>query len=131
MTMNDLTRRILAEYAGSHVQVIDNGDRFFFVEGEEKFPFATMVTHDNDYDHLSNLSRTDFYRLNLGVGKEVFRKFFPEEDGVYDFTAENRLFPHPMYHKLYWVSIINPVVYEPLRELLNAAWEKSVRKPGW
>lgn len=27
---------------------------------------------------------------------------------VADFTALDRLMPHPMYAKMYWVSVINP-----------------------
>jgi hypothetical protein len=131
MKIDALTQHILADFSGSHVQIIANGDRFFFIKGEDKFPFATIVTGDNDYDNLSNLNREGFFRLNMGVGKEVFRQLFPEEDAVHDFTAQHTLFPHPMYHKLFWISIINPAAYAPLRQFLTSAWEKSVRKPGW
>jgi predicted DNA-binding protein (MmcQ/YjbR family) len=43
------------------------------------------------------------------VGKETFRALFGEQTpaGI-DFTALDRLMPHPVYAKMYWVSVINP-----------------------
>lgn len=89
-------------------------DLFFFTGDEQKFPFATIVTHDDPYDTASNLSREGFFRLNFATDKETFEKLF----GVFtskalaaadfDYQCIDQLFPHPVYGKMRWVSVINP-----------------------
>ena len=32
----------------------------------------------------------------------------PVADGEFDFAALDRLFPHPVYGRMYWVSVVNP-----------------------
>jgi hypothetical protein len=48
--------------------VIESDDDLFFIYGKnDKQPFATIVTKDEDYDSISNLNREGFYRLNKFV----------------------------------------------------------------
>lgn len=96
------------------------GDIFFYIRdkrGEpKKMPFTTIVTKDYEgFDTDSKLNRGGLYRLNIEVGKEKFEELFgfrPKEydqnRSKFDFTAVNQLFPHPLYGKNGWVSIINP-----------------------
>src|SRR5690606_34837807 len=102
-----------------HVREIEaNGDFFFMYRDEEKFPFATIVTSDNDFDSVSNLDRDGFYRLNIGIDKTTFQHLFGSlsarpgiggyVDSGIDFREENKLFPHPFYGSMYWVSMVNP-----------------------
>src|SRR5437868_830624 len=81
------------------------GASFFSYGPDHKFPFATLVTGD-EHDQASNLSRPDVFRLNVGVSKQTFQSLFgsgpahPDEGGAegnYDFTALDRIMPHPVY----------------------------------
>ncbi len=99
------------------------GNTFFFYGAEHKFPFATLVINDT-YDTVSNLSRPDVCRLNIGVSKPTYRALFPADaqpgaasddtasaaspPSGYDYAALDVLMPHPEYAGHYWVCILNP-----------------------
>jgi hypothetical protein len=109
------------------------GGTFFFTDPERKFPFATLVTSD-EYDQASHLGRPGVFRLNIGVSKQTFGALFStpasgEEEG-YDYTALDRIMPHPVYGKMYWVSVLNPSekTFEMVRSLLVEAYETGMRK---
>ena len=105
------------------------GDSFFIYDPDRnlddvrRFPFATIVTKDyGDFDNASNLDRPGVFRLNIGVSKETFANLFPAE-GEYDFTALDRLIPHPVYGRNHWVSVLNPSesTFELVKPLLTEA----------
>ena len=111
---------------------------FFFNDPEKKFPFATLVTID-EHDAFSNLSRPDVFRLNLGVSKETFRAVTgsrptdptKSETGIpHDFTALDRIMPHPVYGKMGWICVLNPseVTFKTLQPLLAEAYDLSARR---
>ena len=122
------------------------GDTFFFYDPgrqlppDRRFPFATIVTKDyGDFDRASQLNRAGVFRLNIGVSKQTFRSLFgpgatPGDDagteGGYDFTALDRLMPHPVYGKMYWVCVLNPSAdtFKTVQPLLAEAYDLSVRK---
>ncbi len=52
------------------------GDSFFSCDPDRKFPFATLVTKDNEYDSASNLNRPSVFRLNIGISKARYRELF-------------------------------------------------------
>src|SRR4051794_545779 len=91
---------------------------FFFVGSEQKMPFATLATQDNEYDQASNLDRPDVFRLNIGVSRETYRSLFgpqpaaAEAMGVvatgHDFAALDQIMPHPTYAPQSWVCVLNP-----------------------
>jgi hypothetical protein len=112
------------------IQVVGaDGSYFFFRGAERNFPLATLVTSDL-YDQESNLDREGVFRLNIGVSRDTYRALFPEE-GEHDFCATNRLMPHPVYGKMFWVCVLNPSVEtfeEAVKPLLAEAHEKAVRK---
>lgn len=110
---------IIGAFARSETQVAD-GSTFFFTGSDHMFPFATLVTSD-EYETVSDLNRPGIFRLNIGVGRETFRAHFGTElsfpdpnagvsaiPGNYDFAALDRLLPHPVYGRLFWVCILNP-----------------------
>jgi hypothetical protein len=122
------------------------GTTFFFYGSERMFPFATLVTND-DHDQVSNLNRPSVFRLNIGVTKQTFRSLFgslpsqpppsnasgagEDVDSGYDFTALDRLMPHPVYGRMYWVCVLNPsaeTFQEVVRPLLAEAYERDVNK---
>jgi Family of unknown function (DUF6194) len=112
------------------------GDTFFIydpnrdLEGARRFPFATIVIKDyGDFDNLSNLNRPGVFRLNIGVSKETYARLFPGH-GEHDFTALDRLIPHPVYGTNHWVSVLNPgtATFENLRPLLDEAYQIAVSR---
>lgn len=120
------------------------GDTFFYadpqaeVPPDRRFPFATLVTKDYPgFDTESKLDRPGFFRLNIAVGRRIFEDVFghsPAEHAAhrseYDFTAEDRLFPHPVYAVQGWASVVNPgpATDAQARDLLVRAHEKAARR---
>lgn len=136
MQLKAIKNRIKTEFENVR-EVEANGDFFFMYKNEEKFPFATIVTSDNDFDSVSNLNRNGFYRLNIGIDKATFLHLFgaiPAKPGIggyvgsgIDFTMEDTVFPHPFYGTMYWVSIVNPSEssYPQLKAFLDYAYAKA------
>jgi len=97
------------------------GDSFFFYDPEgdtpadRRLPFATIVTQDyQGFDTASNLDRPGVFRLNVAVGRARFQELldYPpdahaDQAGI-DYTALDRVLPHPVYATQGWVSILNP-----------------------
>ena len=112
------------------------GDTFFIydpdrnLQDKQRFPFATIVTKDyGDFDNASNLNREGVFRLNVGVSRETFRSLFGD-DGTDDFTALDRLMPHPVYGRQSWVCVLNPSAetFERVKPLLREAYEIAVAR---
>ncbi|HEV8635586.1 MAG TPA: DUF6194 family protein [Chloroflexota bacterium] len=112
------------------------GDTFFIydpdrnLQDKQRFPFATIVTKDyGDFDNASNLNREGVFRLNVGVSRETFRSLFGD-DGTYDFTAQDRLMPHPVYGRQSWLCVLNPSAetFERVKPLLREAYEIAVAR---
>lgn len=123
MTEDDITQHLIDMLGGGHFEVADD-NTFVFHGADNKFPFATIVTKDNDFDSASKLNRPGVFRLNVGVGKESFRALFGEQSPVdIDYTTLDRLMPHPVYAKMHWVSVINPsaATFETVKPLLAEA----------
>lgn len=118
-----------------------HGDLFFMHENNDKLPFATIVTQDNEYDNFSNLNREGFFRINIGVDKQSFNSMFngmTNEKGLeayldlgIDFTKEDIIQPHPTYGSLYWICVVNPSdkTFEKLKQYLQISYDKIVKTP--
>jgi hypothetical protein len=114
---------------------------FFLVRPDEKFPFVTIVDRDDPYDNLSRLDREGVFRLNIGLGRETFRAMFGPPAQVmakgHDFAALDVLIPHPVYHRQYFVSVLNPspATFERLKPLIIEAHDIAARRlargAGW
>ncbi len=95
---------------------------FFSLDPEKHWPnFATLVTSD-EYDSASNLSRSGIYRLNIGVSTATFERLVGSMPDP-DYTALDRVLPHPVYAAQHWLSILNPshATFEStVKPLLNA-----------
>lgn len=127
------------------VEVVEASEDSFFmydpghlIPVNRRFPFATLVTGDR-HDTVSNLDRPGVFRLNIGVGKETFRSLFGAEEspadsggtaGDYDFTALDRLMPHPVYGRMYWSCVLNPgeATWPMAQALLAEAYEMAVAR---
>ena len=112
------------------------GDTFFIYDPDrnlpdkQQLPFATIVTKDyGDFDNASNLNRAGVFRLNVGVSRATFRSFFGAA-GTYDFTALDRLMPHPVYGRQAWVCVLNPSAetLERVKSLLREAYAIAVAR---
>lgn len=117
MRIEELKSYILESFEKANA-VDAGGDLFFIYDKNDKQPFATIVTKDNEYDGTSDLNREGFYRLNICLDKETFSPMFgilTQEKGFeaylnlgIDFTQEDTLLPHPHYGAMSWVCIVNP-----------------------
>src|SRR5262252_3664632 len=146
MTSQEAIRSYVAStFEGVDVQVASKedgspeiawGDTFFIydpdrnLEGTKRFPFATIVIKDyGDFDNRSNLDRPGVFRLNIGLSKKTYDSLFPA-GGDHDFTALDKLMPHPVYGINHWVSVLNPsdATFESLQPLLAEAYGIAVRR---
>ena len=81
---------------------------FFSLDPDKHWPnYATLVTTD-EHDEASNLSRPGAFRLNLGVDRETFERVAAEAGAAPDYTAFDRMLPHPVYAAQRWICIVNP-----------------------
>lgn len=122
------------------------GDTFFFaaaqraIDPAHRQPFATIVTKDyGEFDNASRLDRPGVFRLNVGVRRDTFRALFgdrPADDDQemsrYDFAALDRLMPHPVYGRQFWVSVLNPSAetFERVKPLLADAHARVSALPA-
>lgn len=130
MTEDAITEHFIDLLPGGHFEVADD-NTFFFHNADNKFPFATLVTKDSEFDSASKLDRPGVFRLNIGVGKETFRALFGEQEQTdIDFAALDRLMPHPVYGKMYWVCVINPSdrTFETIKPLIVEARSLAVAR---
>jgi len=118
----------------SNVETASNfGYMFFFYGTDRKLPFATIAAADNEYDRTSNLDRPGVFRLNIGVSRETFQSLFGRgqvDIRAYDFTALNKVMPHPDYAAQHYVCVLNPseTTLEQVRALLDEAYDLAVRR---
>jgi hypothetical protein len=129
----------IVEYITQNLGGVDvvesSGDSFFFYDPghglpvDQRFPFATLVTDDN-YEDVSNLKRPGVFRLNVGVSRETFDSLFgAATSSEYDFTALDRILPHPVYGNMHWVCVLNPSPesFARVQDLLAEAHSRAAR----
>ena len=99
---------------------------------------CTIKDKDGENDKASRLDREGVYRLNLSLPRpDYFHRFGPLPErpgkggtihGEWDFTALDRLTPHPVYGWMGWVSVLNPSrkTFEIVKPLLALSYEKAV-----
>jgi hypothetical protein len=151
--MNEIaiTKYMVETFPGIDVQVATQesgapevawGDTFFFYDPERsipadrRLPFATLVTKDyGDFDCASNLNRPGIFRLNIGIGKATFMSLFHADaagipDSTHDFTALDKVMPHPVYGKMFWICVLNPSAetFKTVQPLLSEAYALATRK---
>lgn len=134
---------ILDTFSGVEIITVD-GNNFYFYDPDPEgpgphdrmFPFVTLMTNDVN-DAFSNLSRPGIYRLNIGVSKATYQSLFGADApqlADHDFTALDRIMPHPVYGSMYWVCVLNvggqsmPKVEALLAEAYSTAVAKYDRK---
>ncbi|HWD06268.1 MAG TPA: DUF6194 family protein [Amycolatopsis sp.] len=133
----------LAPEAGSEFPEVAWGDHFFYYapDGrvpERQQPYATIVTKNYPGDASSDLDEPDRWRLNIHVGTTTFLELTGETvrclERSWDHTVTDVVFPHPVYRRQGWVSIINPgprttaVAVRLLREAHEEARRRAERR---
>ncbi len=109
------------------------GYMFFFYKSERKFPFATLISSDQEYDRISNLDRPGVYRLNIGISKETYQALFGKGEAdlsSFDFSALDVIMPHPEYAQYHFVCVLSPseATFERVRALLTEAHGIAARR---
>ena len=109
------------------------GYDMFFFRSDRKLSFATLISTDYDYDHVSNLNRPGVFRLNIGVSKQTFQSLFGTDDvdiQAYDFTALDVIMPHPEYAQYHFICVLSPSkeTFEQVRPLLAEAYDIAARR---
>ncbi len=144
MNEGSITQYITDTFDGVH-PVEAWGDTFFFYNPGRTHPdeiyFATLKSKDDDGDRASNLDRPSVFRLNIGIGKSTYRSLFgsqPSRPGPgmavnagHDFATVDRLLPHPVYGRQYWVCVLNPseaTFQTVVQPLLAEAYDLAVSK---
>jgi hypothetical protein len=118
------------------------GETSYFYNPGRRFAngayFATIKLSDGPNDTASALSREGVWRLSFGVSKARYAALFgplparPAKGGIiagdWDFTALNRLTPHPVYGWMGWCAMLcpGPAELEDCRGLLNEAHSRAV-----
>ena len=113
------------------------GDSFFFYDpngespSDRRLPFATLVVKDYEgFDTASALNRPGVFRLNLAVGRARFQQLLghppaarSEHHPDVDYTAADRILPHPGYAAQGWIAVLNPgeATAAQVRDLLEEA----------
>lgn len=134
MTEATITQYIADTFENTYV-VESGGNKFFFyaalIGEQNNFPFITLVVSD-EYDQFSDLNRPEVFRLNIGVSKATFKSLFGDDSKTkeYDFTALDKLMPHPVYGNMYWLCVLNPAdnTVEIVKTLLAEAYEADKQK---
>ena len=100
----------------------------------------TVKEKDGDNDKGSDLDRENVYRVNLGIRKKTFTELFgavPKRpsagrivDMNYDFTALDKMLPHPVYAWMAWMCVLNPSeqTFEKLKPFIKEAYEYAKEK---
>ena len=132
MNESEIIQYITGTFPG--VETSENyGYKFFFYGSERMRPFASLANADSDYDRFSNLNRPGVFRLNLGIRKDTFETLFGTAKiniGDYDFTALDRIMPHPEYAAQYFVCVLNPgeATLQKVRQLLAEAHAIAMKR---
>jgi hypothetical protein len=127
-----ITRYITDTFA--EVEITNNfGYTFFFYRTDHTLPFATLISSDFEYDHVSNLDRPGMFRLNIGISRQTFQALFGTDRvdiSSYDYTAADTIMPHPEYAPQSFVCVLNPsgTTLEKVQQLLAEAYEIAVNR---
>jgi hypothetical protein len=135
---------VLAPEAGGGFPEIAWGDFFFYYAPDGEVPqnvqpFATIVTKDYPDDTGSQLDAEDRWRVNIHVGRAMFRELTGQDPRSFswsDYATADRVMPHPVYGALGWISVVNPgaqtmpTVMDLLRGAHEDARSRAQRRAG-
>ena len=142
MSPETIIEAICARHAGT-VATASWGETALFHNPGTRLPrgvyFATVKEKDGANDRASKLDREGVFRLSIGIGPEAYALRFgppparPAKGGViagrWDFSARDRLLPHPVYGWMGWVCVLNPSAahFRDLMDLVDTAQARAAR----
>ncbi|MPQ96332.1 hypothetical protein GB931_00015 [Modestobacter sp. I12A-02628] len=90
-------------------------------------PFATVVTKDHPDEPVSGLDEPGAFRLNLAVPAAEFARALGARGAEADAPrARDAWFPHPVYGRAGWLSIVSPDTQrDEVRRLIDVAHEAA------
>lgn len=143
MQAEEIISYCLENFEGT-VLVNSWGEKGIFYNPDNKLKrgiyVLTIKEKGGENDKASSLDREGIFRINIGIRKNTFLKFFdsvpkrPEKGGVvkmdYDFTITNKILPHPVYAWMSWICVLNPTkqTFEKLKPLIKEAYEYAKEK---
>jgi hypothetical protein len=102
-----ITNYITTTFPDTDVVTIEGGS-FLSLDAEKHWPnFATIVWTDEFDESSEVLRRPGVFRINIGVSRPTFERLVGL-DTKPDYTALDRVLPHPVYAKQLYISILNP-----------------------
>jgi hypothetical protein len=128
-SLEEITGWVKATYPET-VTASTMGATFFSLDESHWPNFATIVTTDqHDIGQPSKLSRPGVFRLNIATRKATFQRLV---GGITDpdYSALDRLMPHPVYAKELWVCVLNPsrqTFEEHVKPLIAESYERLAR----
>lgn len=136
-----LHSRLMAGFAGLEPRE-SWGEISYFYNPEQRFArgtyFLTIKERDGSNDRASALDREGVWRLNFALPKAQYEQLFgpppprPAKGGVvdgdWDFTALDRLMPHPIYGWMAWACILSPAAatVDRIWPLIASGYERAV-----
>lgn len=143
MTAEEILNYCLENFDGT-VLVESWGEKGIFYNPDHVLKrgvyILTVKEKDGDNDKGSDLDREDVYRVNMGIRKKTFTELFgavpkrPSAGGIvdmnYDFTALDKMLPHPVYAWMAWMCVLNPSeqTFEKLKPFIKEAYEYAKEK---
>lgn len=140
MDADEVLSEVVSRYDGTTLRHAWGEASVFYNPGS-RLPrgvyFATVKQKDGANDRASMLDRPGVFRLSLGTSLMHYERLFGPRParpaagetiaGSWDFTALDRLMPHPVYAWMGWVAISNPSPksFADILPLLDAAYERA------
>jgi hypothetical protein len=136
----EVIETLLERYPGT-VATQSWGETAIFLNPGRRLPrgvyFATVKEKDGENDRASRLDRPGVFRVAAGLPRPIFVERFgpppprPGKGGVIeggrDFTALDRIVPHPVYGWMSWIAVLNPsrATWNDMAPLLDAAFARA------
>jgi hypothetical protein len=128
---------ILQPQPGDATPEVSWGDAFIYYAPDGVIPatqpFATIVTKDYPDEPRSGLDEPGAFRLNIAAPKAEFARVIgssPRDamNAHHDAQVRDTWFPHPVYGRAGWLSVVNPDTQLPEALSLLDAAHKAARE---
>jgi hypothetical protein len=141
--MEDVKNYIFEKYSGL-IELVKYSETTLFYNPDKILKhgvyFCTFKEKDGPNDKLSNLDRSDVFRMSFNPGSDAYIDLFGNkpkrplkgetQNLDYDFKKLNMLTPHPVYAWMGWVQVLNPTVdlLESIQSKIDIAYNNAVEK---
>ncbi|MBU6335663.1 MAG: hypothetical protein KGS47_14855 [Chloroflexi bacterium] len=137
MTPDQLISAIMGTYAGLVVKPAWGESSLFYNPAgalAHGIYFMTVKQRDGAHDSASWLDRTGVFRVSFGLTTATYQRIFGARPPRsrrgqvvatgHDFSAIDRLMPHPVYAWMGWVQVLSPTAetFGVLQPLITEAY---------